>query len=625
MEKEQKKVAPPGAVFRTFWPYIKVHPILLNIVIATGILMQVADLLAPWYLRQFFNTLALQQPGAQAAAVLLSTLWIIATLWVADRVLRRLQDHANVYLQSRTMAELYEHTFEYLLGHSYNFFVSNFAGSLTHRVSRFTRAFETIADNILIQFFPTALFVLGAVGVLFYRNHWLGLVLAVWCVLFVLLQVIISRLRQPIRAARSEADTKVTGALADAISNQSAIALFSGAAYESNRLKEVVGDWRAKTLRNWLVDGWTWGVIGLFVVAIQVALLWGAVHLWQEGLLTLGDFVLIQSYLLTVFNQLMGIGFNLRQFYDAFSDAGEMIAILQTPHEIQDVRDAGPLMVGRGEIVFSDVGFYFDPSRPILQNLTLTIQAGEKVALVGPSGAGKTTITKLLLRLYDIQEGSIRIDGQDIALVTQDSLRDAIAFVPQEPVLFHRTLMDNIRYGRRDATDEEVVEAAKKAHCHEFILRLPQQYDTFVGERGIKLSGGERQRVAIARAILKNSPILVLDEATSSLDSESEALIQDALATLMEGKTVIVIAHRLSTIMKMDRIIVLEGGKVVAEGTHAALLKEGGLYQKLWSIQAGGFIVTDKEVPDEISEEPVAPEESPIVEEEELAEGGKEA
>jgi ATP-binding cassette subfamily B protein len=214
---------------------------------------------------------------------------------------------------------------------------------------------------------------------------------------------------------------------------------------------------------------------------------------------------------------------------------------------------------------------------------------------VGPSGAGKSTVTKLLLRLYDLPHGSITIDGHDISKVTQESLRDAISFVPQEPILFHRTLMENIRYGRRDATDEEVLKAARLAHCGEFIDRLPYKYETFVGERGIKLSGGERQRVAIARAILKDAPILVLDEATSSLDSESEALIQDALATLMQGKTVVVIAHRLSTIMKMDRIIVLEGGKVVADGKHDELLKEGGLYHKLWSIQAGGFLQDDLE------------------------------
>jgi len=208
---------------------------------------------------------------------------------------------------------------------------------------------------------------------------------------------------------------------------------------------------------------------------------------------------------------------------------------------------------------------------------------------VGPSGAGKTTITKILLRLYDVSKGAIEIDGQNIAEVSQESLRNAIAFVPQEPILFHRTLMENIRYGRRGATDEEVIEASRKAHCDEFIGTLTEGYQTFVGERGVKLSGGERQRVAIARAILKDAPILVLDEATSSLDSESEALIQDALRTLMEGKTVIVIAHRLSTIMKMDRIVVIENGKMAAEGTHQDLLKRGGLYRKLWNIQAGGF------------------------------------
>ncbi len=222
-------------------------------------------------------------------------------------------------------------------------------------------------------------------------------------------------------------------------------------------------------------------------------------------------------------------------------------------------------------------------------------EACKKSRSSAASGAGKTTITKLLLRLYDVSSGVIEIDGQNIAAVTQESLRNAIAFVPQEPTLFHRTLLENIRYGRRDASDEDVYEAARKAHCHEFISVLPEAYDTFVGERGVKLSGGERQRIAIARAILKNAPILVLDEATSSLDSESESLIQDSLKTLMEGKTVLVIAHRLSTIMHMDRIIVLENGTVVADGTHDELLGKGGLYQKLWSIQAGGFIADEEE------------------------------
>jgi ATP-binding cassette subfamily B protein len=331
--------------------------------------------------------------------------------------------------------------------------------------------------------------------------------------------------------------------------------------------------------------------MGLFVVCIQIALLFGALHYWQLGQLTIGDFVLIQAYLLTTIQQLFGINRNLRRFYESYADANEMVTILNTPHDVQDILEAPILKVTEGVIDFNDVDFYFHKERPILEKFNLKIKDNEKIALVGPSGAGKSTIIKLLLRFYDVKEGAILIDGQDIDKVTQDSLRDAIAFVPQEPILFHRSLMENIRYGRRDATDEEVLEAARKAHCHEFISGFPEQYETFVGERGVKLSGGERQRVAIARALLKNAPILVLDEATSSLDSESESLIQNALDVLMEGKTVITIAHRLSTIMKMDRIVVIDGGKVVAEGTHAELLEdENGLYHKLWSIQAGGFI-----------------------------------
>ena len=267
-----------------------------------------------------------------------------------------------------------------------------------------------------------------------------------------------------------------------------------------------------------------------------------------------------------------------------------MVEILDMDHEIRDARGASELVVKKGSIEFKKVSFNFRKTRGIFKDFSLKIKGGEKVALVGPSGAGKSTITQLLLRFYDIGKGELLIDGQNTKQVTQDSLRDAIAYVPQDSVLFHRTLMENIRYGRRGATDEEVIEAAKKAHCHEFISQFPLGYDTYVGERGVKLSGGERQRVSIARAILKDAPILILDEATSSLDSESEAYIQDAFKTLMEGKTVIVIAHRLSTIMSVDRVIVLDEGKVVDSGTHKELIKRKGLYKKLWDIQVGGFL-----------------------------------
>jgi ATP-binding cassette, subfamily B, bacterial len=506
-----------------------------------------------------------------------------------------LQDTANTFYAAKVMRDLYADSFSYLLDHSYTFFISNFAGTLTHRVSRFVRSFESISDTILTQFLPTFLFVSGAIGVLYLRNHTLGIILGGWALLFIAFQVYIAKLRQPSRAARAEADTKVTGTLADAISNHSTVMQFAGTVHERGLLDLVVNAWRKATLRSWLIDGWTWGVIGLFVIAIQTALLYGAIVYWQRGLLTVGDFVLIQSYLIGTFNQLMGIGYQLRRFYDSFAEAGEMVEILDRPHEITDKTNALPLTVNDAQIVFDGVSFSFTDTRDVLERFSVTIPGGQKVALVGPSGAGKSTLTRLLLRMFDVKGGAITIDRQDIRDVTQESLRLAISFVPQEPILFHRSLMENIRYGKQDATDEQVVEAARKAHCHEFIDELPDKYNTFVGERGVKLSGGERQRVAIARAILKDAPILVLDEATSSLDSQSEMLIQQALDVLMQGKTVLVIAHRLSTIMKMDRILVLEHGKVVADGTHAQLLAEDGLYAKLWSIQAGGFLVPNKE------------------------------
>ena len=273
--------------------------------------------------------------------------------------------------------------------------------------------------------------------------------------------------------------------------------------------------------------------------------------------MSIGVFVLAQTYIIGLAGQLWGMNNMIRKISVSIADSKEMVDILLTPYEIKDIPRAKKLVTHQGEITFKDVCFNFNETREVLSDLNLIIKPGEKIAVIGPSGAGKTTFVRLIMRLYDLTCGAISIDGQDIHTVTQDSLRENVSFVPQDPILFHRTLMENIRYGRRNATDEEVIKAAELAHCSEFIDELPLKYETFVGERGIKLSGGERQRVAIARAILKKAPILILDEATSSLDSHSEAMIQDALNHLMSGCTTIVIAHRLSTIKKMDRIIAI--------------------------------------------------------------------
>ena len=560
MQGQPKKLASAREVFDVYWEHTRQYRLLLALIGGGLLLMQVAMLSAPLFLRQFFNLLATHNPDQATLQALTMLLAFIGVMYILNWIGHRLEGWSTMIMQARVMGDLLDSAFGYLIKHSHNFFISRFSGSLTHRVNKFSKAYESLFDTVIRSFLPSFLFVAGAIAVLVVRNPLLGTLLLGWVLVFVTFQIWVSLLRQPLRVARAEADTQVTAALADAISNQSTILQFSGERYEQEIFKRVVKKWRAMTLKSWFADEYIWMTVGVFMIGIEIALLYGAVILWSRNLLTIGDFVLIQAYLLTTFNRLVSINRELRRFYDAFADASEMVGILKTPHEVSDISYAKKLTVTDGEIWFDDVSFYFNKESSVLRDFNLTIKKGERIALVGPSGAGKSTITKLLLRMFDVQRGAIKIDGQDIASVTQDSLRDAISFVPQEPVLFHRSLMENIRYGRRDATDAEVLEAAKQAHCHEFISKLKFGYETLVGERGVKLSGGERQRVAIARALLKNAPLLVLDEATSSLDSESEALIQDALETLMKKKTVIVIAHRLSTIMKMDRIVVVEAG-----------------------------------------------------------------
>jgi ATP-binding cassette subfamily B protein len=602
MEKPSKKnnVAPPSAVARFYVRQLRDRKLLVLLLLVGTIGIQAAGLTSPLFLRQFFNTLASHQVDAQTIHTLLTTIGWIGLVGFSGWAARRIQTLTILHIESRAMASLYTSAFDYLIGHSYQFFISQFGGTLTRRVSKYASAFETLFDSVILTFTPTILFVCGAVSILYMRNHTLGIVLGLWSVFFFLFQIFVSRLRQPLRIARAAEDSALTGTIADAIANQNTIML-SGRGAEHTRMAGAVERWRSATLRSWLADDFIWGVQGLLMVGINVGLLYGALQFWERGLITVGDFVLIQAYLLGIFDQLLSITRELRRVYDGLADAGEMVHILQKPHGVADATGAAELRVTDGAIAFTRVNFHFNKERPILKDFSMQIRGGEKVALVGPSGAGKSTITRLILRFYDVSDGSITIDGQHIGSAQQESLRDAIAFVPQEPILFHRSLMENIRYGRRDATDEEVIEAARKAHCHEFVMELPDKYETYVGERGVRLSGGERQRIAIARAILRDAPILILDEATSSLDSESEALIQDALEKLMEGKTVIAIAHRLSTIMHMDRILVLEHGAIVDEGRHEELLERDGLYQKLWSIQAGGF--APEGIPDEIDAE----------------------
>ncbi len=497
---------------------------------------------------------------------------------------------------SKIMARLRQNAFNYMMLHSYGFFASNFTGSLVQRVNRFSRSFERIADTVSFNVISLVIAVVGAIAVTLVVAPAISLIIVCWIAIFVPFHIFFAMWKQKYDVLVAAADSKTTGVLADSITNQNAITLFTGYQYEKKLFETVTDDQAKKARFSWNLGAGVEMVQMLLVYVVEFAVFYYAIFYWQKGEITIGVFVLAQAYILGLSQQLWGISRVMRDFYEGMADSREMVDIFSLPYEVKDVPRAVTLAVSAGAIAFENVSFNFNETRAVLHDITMNIRAGEKIALVGPSGAGKTTFIRLILRMYDPTKGAVYIDGQDIKMATQESLHAHVSLVPQDPVLFHRTLMENIRYGRRDATDEEVMRAAKLAHCDEFIDQLPEKYETFVGERGIKLSGGERQRVAIARAILKNAPILILDEATSSLDSHSESLIQDALDTLMRGCTTIVIAHRLSTIRKMDRVVVMEHGTIREEGTHDELIKkDGGLYQKLWQLQVSGFMQEGEE------------------------------
>ncbi len=579
-----------GPTIKVYWQHAKRYPWLMTFLLGVLVVSNVFDLVPALLSKRFFDTFALGLTGEALTTALLGTLSLMVGVGVIGWVLSRFSTVTNNWLQPKIIVDLEETAFGHLLNHSYRFFSDNFAGSLVKKIHRFGRAFENLMDQLTWKLISILVAVVGTIIIFYFRSPLFAGILCIWAVLFVIANIFVAKWKLKYDLVRAELDTEASGVLADAVGNAVTIQQFVGKKFEEAKFAEVNNRWRKMATFTWNLGGVNDAVQAGFMIVLNGTAMYIAIHLYVLGQITLGDFALIQTALITLFMRLWDFGRVIRDIYEGFADAKEMVDVLEMPYELVDKKGAKKLAVKKGEIEFKKVSFAYNDSRPILRDMTLEIAAREKVAFIGPSGAGKSTIIKLLMRFFEVSKGSISIDGQDISKVTQESLRTLVSLVPQDSLLFHRTIMENIRYGRREATDKEVIAASKKAHCHEFISELALGYNTKVGERGVKLSGGERQRVAIARAILKNAPILVLDEATSSLDSESESLIQDALHELMKSKTVIVIAHRLSTIMQMDRIVVIEKGAVVDAGTHDELLEREGTYKKLWSIQAGGFL-----------------------------------
>lgn len=583
-------------VLVAFWHGIKPKKWLLFFAVSSMILANIIAVIIPLFYKQFFDVLSAGGDKTIIAQKLFLIIFYIlgfnGLLWLCYRA----TTFADSFYSPKVMANLKQQAYDHLMLHSYSFFVNNFAGSLVQKVNRFARAFERITDSFLWNLLPLIVKIVSILVIVFFINKWIALIILVWAAIFLTFNVTFSRWKLKYDIKVAEMDSRATAYLADTIANQNAIQLFGGFNFESKGYKKVTDEQARITRVSWNLDAVVEAGQSFLVIVIEFALFFFAIKYWQQGLITVGVFVLLQAYIVNIIMQLWGFTRIVRDLYQSYADSKEIVEIMLLPHEIKDVSGAKELVLTKGEIEFNNLSFSFNKSRKALEKVNLIIKPGEKIALIGPSGAGKTTFVRLLLRLYSPTSGKILIDGQDISEITQESLRKNIAMVPQDPVLFHRTLAENIAYGKRDAKMNDIEVAAKSAHCDGFIANLPYKFDTFVGERGIKLSGGERQRVAIARAILKNSPILVLDEATSSLDSNSEMLIQDALNNLMRGRTTIVIAHRLATIQKMDRIIVIDDGRIIEQGSHQELLQdENSLYKKLWTLQAGGFLKEEDE------------------------------
>lgn len=589
-KKTKNKKSYTGKTFGYFYRASKKHRFSGIAMILSMLIASVLGLIVPLYYKDFINLLASGGFSEENFQRVVWLLVIITGIKLGAQLMRRTNNFLVNYFESKVIAELTDFCFAEMHKRSFDFFNNNFVGSLTKKIKWFVTAYEGVVDRLVWNIMPLIVSIVVVIYVLWGVNRYMAIGVLAWLALFLGVNWIFTKYKIKYDVARSELETKSTGILADTITNNANVKLLNGYKNEVKSYSKANEELRKARKLCWDMGAVFDLAQGILALGMEAAILIYAIYLWRQGQFTLGDFALIQSYMGTILDRIWDLGNIIRWTFQNLADAEEMTEVLETPPEIVDIPQAKELKVTNGGIEFMEVGFNYNETRKILNKFNLHIKPHERLAVIGPSGAGKTTLIKLLFRMHDLTGGSILIDGQDIAKVTQESLWRGVSLVPQDPVLFHRSLKDNIRYGRPKATDKEVIEAAKAANCHQFISGLSDGYDTFVGERGIKLSGGERQRVAIARAILKNAPILVLDEATSSLDSESEKLIQDALDRLMKGKTVIVIAHRLSTIRKMDRIITVDNGKITEDGTHEELLRRQGTYAKLWNLQAGGFI-----------------------------------
>lgn len=568
----------------------RVSPVMVLTMVATQILFAIlSNAVAPIFVSQLLTHIADGTATMANCGPLLTGYVVILFLGtvVSIRLTIAMAFMAETKMQIKTSKRVFEHLTHKSLGYH----ADRMSGGIVSDTNKLIGSIERFWDTIIFTAIPIVSTLVSVCVVLGFVIWQYALILAIVSIVIIAFIIKAQNSIAPISEASSKKSSATTAYLADAIGNISTIKAFAREKSELDKFIQLNQDWRQANLKEMKAVLVVTGTMSVMMTILNIGAFVAAIMATEYHIANIATVYLLISYTLNVVSQLWSVGNLTRSYIRIIGDAGPMIKTLDEPIELTDIKNPKKLIINKAQIEFDKINFtHADNKTKLFDDFSLMINPGEQVGLIGRSGSGKTSLTQLLLRFRDIQNGQIKIDGQNIAKISQADLHRAIAYVPQEPALFHRSLSDNIKYGKPDATDKQIRAAAKKANALDFIESLPDGFNTMVGERGIKLSGGQRQRIAIARAILKDAPILILDEATSALDSENEKLIQDALWKLMKGRTSIVIAHRLSTIAKLDRIIVMDNGKIVEQGTHQELLAAQKTYAKLWAHQSGGFI-----------------------------------
>ncbi|HVK98279.1 MAG TPA: ABC transporter ATP-binding protein [Dongiaceae bacterium] len=538
--------------------------------------------------------------AAQAQAEALFTalhqpLLLFVLLSIGEVLCGRVAGGIQIRVGPRQRQNVTRQLYHYLQHHSHQYFSANFAGALAHRISETATGVTQTLWSIITEFWPIAIVLVVSICLLWTAHPQLAGFVAVWAFLFILISWVMAKRCQPYAHGAAAARSETTGKIVDSVTNLASARLFARFEHERNLLAEVqVRELAAIRLSTNYAERVRWFQFTAAAL-LKIGLLFFSIRLWSEGKIGVAEFVMAVSLALMIINEARNLSRRFLEFFEYVGNVANGVNTIVCPHDIVDSPNAVAPSLERGTVEFRQVRFGYNVQQPVFDNLNLVIPAGQRVGLVGFSGSGKSTFASLILRLYDVQQGQVLIDGVDIRDFTQDALHEQLSLIPQDPTLFHRSLKDNIRYGLLEATDDEVEAAARQAHADDFIRQLPEGYDSLVGERGVKLSGGQRQRIAIARVILKGAPILILDEATSSMDSIKEKANQSTLENVMKGRTVLVVAHRLSTISHLDRILVFDDGCIVEDGSHAELLDRRGAYYQLWSRQSDGFLPESRE------------------------------